>query len=313
VADSNNDNVISKDQVFVITGSGQGLGKAFAIRLLEAGARVCLSDVTQELGCQAFVELRERFGEDRVCLVACDVTKEDEFSNLLDEAEKFFNVDCIDVLANNAGIFTHLGWRKCLEVNLVGMMIGTELAMARMRGKPGRGHQIINTASIASFGVIGEDSSEECAAYVVSKFGALALTRSMAMDFSKHGVAVKCICPDMSDTAMVKDVMQVANDSFVSMIKKAIDSHTCNTPANVAEAFYRLVTQCNNGAAVYVGHGVPYMEMPDFNMVPMFLILTNLAKLVDKVARPGVVKTNHHIMAAAALFCLLLLLVAWIF
>ena len=66
---------------------------------------------------------------------------------MFDKAEKYFNVGCVDILGNNAGINTNYGWRKCMEVNIMAVMNGTEIAMERMKkaGKPG---QIINTASM---------------------------------------------------------------------------------------------------------------------------------------------------------------------
>merc|ERR1712106_792827 len=105
-------------------------GKAFAVRLLNAGSRVCISDLKQETGEKALAELRERFGEGKVCFVACDVTDEDQFKNLFNKAEEFFKVSCVDILVNNAGINTNFGWKKCMEV------MGTEIAMKRMRKSP---------------------------------------------------------------------------------------------------------------------------------------------------------------------------------
>ena len=78
--------------VCVITGSAQGLGKAFAIRLLCAGARVCISDLKQETGEKTLAELKEQFGEGKVCFVACNVTVEEEFRNIFIKAEEFFKV-----------------------------------------------------------------------------------------------------------------------------------------------------------------------------------------------------------------------------
>ena len=76
--------------------------------------------------------MKKRFGDDRVCFVKCDVTKEEEFKNLFDKAEEFFKVRCIDILVNNAGINTNLGWRKCMDVNIMAVMMGLEMAMDRM-------------------------------------------------------------------------------------------------------------------------------------------------------------------------------------
>ena len=152
-------------KVAIITGSAQGLGKAFAARLLEAGGKVCISDVNKAKGEATLTELRERFGQEKVCFVECDVTKEEDFVNLFDKTEQFFKVSCVDILANNAGVNLNFGWRKCMEINIISVMLGTEIALERMRkaGKPG---QIINTASMAG---MGPGLSEKMTAYTVSK------------------------------------------------------------------------------------------------------------------------------------------------
>ena len=138
------------NKVAIITGSAQGLGKAFAARLLEVGVKVCISDVNKEKGEATLAELGERFGPEKVCFVQCDVTKEEEFRNLFDRAEENFGVKCVDILANNAGINVNHGWRKCMEVNIMAVMSGTELAMERMK-KAGKPCQIINTASLGRY------------------------------------------------------------------------------------------------------------------------------------------------------------------
>merc|ERR1712158_251341 len=144
-------NMQVRDAVCLVTGSAQGLGKAFAVRLLAAGAKVCISDVREERGLATLEELREKFGKDKVTFVQCDVTKQEQFSKLFDECEAYFKVDCIDLLVNNAGINTNLGWRKCMEVNIIGVMNGTEIALERMK-KHGVKGSIINIASMAGVG-----------------------------------------------------------------------------------------------------------------------------------------------------------------
>ena len=187
-------------KVCIITGSAQGLGKAFAVRLLDAGGKVCISDVNQDRGEATLTELRERFGQEKVCFVECDVTKEEDFINLFDKTEQFFKVSCVDILANNAGVNLNFGWRKCMEINIISVMLGTEIALERMRkaGKPG---QIINTASMAAF---GPGLNEKMAAYTISKHGVVALTRTMA-GTAGTGVAHKAICPSWADTEIVRE------------------------------------------------------------------------------------------------------------
>ena len=111
----------------------------------------------------------------RVCFVPCDVTKKEEFVNLFDKTEEFFQVACVDLLANNAGINLNHGWRMCMEVNIMSVMLGTEIALERMRAA-GKSGQIINTASMAG---IGPGLSEKMLAYTVSKHGVVALTRTL--------------------------------------------------------------------------------------------------------------------------------------
>jgi len=289
--------------VCVITGSAQGLGKAFAIRLLCAGARVCLSDLKQETGEKTLAELKEQFGEGKVCFVACNVTLEEEFKNLFNKAEEFFKVACVDILVNNAGINTNWGWRKCMEVNIMAVMMGTEIAMERMRKSPKKG-QIINVASMAGF---GPGVNEEMVGYTVSKTGVIALTRTMAKDIARHGVVTKCICPAWADTEIVSSV----NPS--PEIQKSIKQFGMMTPQHVAEGFYRLVTQCSNGSVMAVMHGVPYILVPDYNVFPMIMSMVMMAKVMDKIFGPQVVTKNQQIVAFGLLFLLIAVLIAWLF
>jgi len=85
------------------------------------------------------------------------------------------------------------------------------------------------------------------------------------------------------------------------------------TPEEVAEGFIRLVRDCGNGSTVYIGKRLPYMEVPDYNKVPIFLLLTSLAWVVDKIAGPSVVKKRHHIMALSVFMASAFALVAWLF
>ena len=70
-------------------------------------------------------KLNERFEEEKVCYVACNVTDEQQLKCLFDTAEEFFKVSCVDILVNNAWINTYFGWRKCMAVNIMADMMGT--------------------------------------------------------------------------------------------------------------------------------------------------------------------------------------------
>ena len=221
------------------------------VRLLEAGAKVCISDINQQEGEKALEELKERFGTGNVYFVACDVCNEEEFNNLFDKTEEFFKVSCVDLLANNAGVNTNLGWRKCMAINIISVMLGSEIAQERMR-KAGKAGQVINTASMAGF---APGINEEMTPYTVSKHGVVALTRTMGK--ANTGVLHKCICPAWTETKLVLSAMeQDRKDDMSEHIKK---SGGFMTPEHVAEGFYRLVTQCENGSALAV------MKVLNFN------------------------------------------------
>ena len=136
-----------RDKVAVITGSVRGIGRAIAVKLLEVGARVCVSNTNRSKGETTLNELRERFGKSKLCYVQCDVTKEEEVKSLFDKAEQYFDVDCVDILVNNAGVSLNPGWKTCIEVNLMGVFNGTMVAVERMT-KAGKNCQIIHNSSI---------------------------------------------------------------------------------------------------------------------------------------------------------------------
>jgi len=136
-------------KIVIITGSAQGLGKAFASHLLNQGAKVCLSDLNKEVGNETLGEFEERFGKGTVHFIQCDVTKPEDLKNLYDGCEKHFG-EKVDIFCNNAGINVQLGWQKCMEVNIMAVMSGTYLALERMsKQNGGSGGVIINTASLA--------------------------------------------------------------------------------------------------------------------------------------------------------------------
>lgn len=294
-----------KGKVSIITGSAQGLGKAFAARLLEAGGKVCISDVNQTKGEATLAELRERFGKDRVCFVLCDVTKKEQFINLFDKTEEFFKVSCIDLLGNNAGINVNHGWRMCMEVNIMSVMLGTEIALERMRAA-GKSGQIINTASMAG---LGPGLSETMLSYTVSKHGVVALTRTLGA--TTKDVAHKCICPSWADTEIVSGAKATAEERE-GLNKSIKEFGGLMTPEYVAEGFYRLVTQCDTGSALAVMGHSPYILVPDTSLT-FIMTFVLLAKLCNRMFGPSVVTTRHLVAMFSAIMFLAIYLLTIIF
>ena len=112
-----------KDHIAIITGSAQGFGKEFAKRLLQSGAKVCISDVNQSEGKKTTDEFINVFGKDNVTFKKCDVTKQEDWDELWNHAEDCFG-DQVTLLINNAGVGPQFGWKACVDIMLVGVSIG---------------------------------------------------------------------------------------------------------------------------------------------------------------------------------------------
>ena len=269
-----------KNKVCIVTGSAKGLGKSFAEILLRHGAQVCVSDIDNEAGMSTYEEFKTAYGIKNVCYVKCDVTVQKEFTNLFDEAEKYFQVECVDILVNNAGINTNFGWRKCIEVNLMGVMIGCEIALERMRKYPKKG-SVINVGSLAG---LLPGGGEFTAAYNLTKAAVINLTRTLANEFHYHGVSNKAILLAWADT----DVMSFSEkmpSHLRDSVRKSVDA--CGglmTTDYVAEGFHQLVSGCDNGSIMMVLKNTPYTLIPD-NAQSSLRQMVIKAKILGKIFR----------------------------
>ena len=280
-----------QNKVCIITGSGQGMGKAFATKLLENGAKVCISDVNEVKANATLDELRSRFGDDSVCFVKCDVTQKNEIVHLFDEAENFFKVKCIDVMVNNAGVNDNFGWQKAMEVNILGLMTASEIALERMTKSPNKG-AIVNMASTAAL-VTG--IGQLMIGYTVSKTGVLAYTRSMAEEYKNHGVAMKCICPLWVDTELVSSAKEHSG-RLGSMVTQSVnETGGFMQPEDVAESFYKLLTECGNGTVMWTSKTTPCILMPDVGKINL-AILAIMSKFLHKVNGSTIVGPRQQIM-----------------
>merc|ERR1719204_1408762 len=286
-----------KGKVTIITGSAQGLGKAFAIRLLGAGAKVCLSDVNTEVGEKTLVELKERFGEDKLAFIRCDVTKTDDLIALYDNCEKHFGAK-VEIFCNNAGINSKVaGWKRCMDINIMAAMEAAELVLERMSlSKGGKGGLLVNTASLAGIvpGWVRDTHS-----YFASKHAVVSMTRTLGSEstFKETGVKVQCICPSFADTAILND--KDGGKTNRDMLEK---NYGILTVEEVSEGFMQLVENCGNGAAVIVFKGPPPMVFHDFS-IPLVYAMAFLAMALDKVIgirllRPPPSSPPPHILAS---------------
>jgi NAD(P)-dependent dehydrogenase (short-subunit alcohol dehydrogenase family) len=184
----------------VVTGGAQGLGKAMARRLAEAGASVLIGDLNLDQARATAETLSERFGG-RVIATRLDVSDSASIAAAAQLAED--DLGPISVWVNNAGLYPNVpllevtdeGWDQVMAVNLRGVFASCREVARRMIAA-GRGGVLLNVVSTAGF----KGVAPGIAAYVASKHGVRGLTRQMAIELAPHDIRVLGVAPTFCET-----------------------------------------------------------------------------------------------------------------
>lgn len=190
----------------LVTGAAQGIGRAYAEALGQAGARVALVDANLRLAEEAAQEL-SRGGIQTMALKA-DVTRSADVEAVV--AEVVQRLGSLTIGVNNAGIaqwadsqdMSDEDWRKMMAVNLDGVFFCAR-AEAKVMLQAGYG-KIVNTASISGH-IVNTPQNQSC--YNTTKAGVLHLTRSLAAEWAPRGVRVNSISPGYTRTKLVDDLL----------------------------------------------------------------------------------------------------------
>ncbi len=194
-------------RVALVTGGGQGIGRAFAHALGEAGAAVAVVDKLPEAAETVVAELSAKGIE--ALPVTADVTQADQTRRMVDEVVAHWGSLTIGV--NNAGVagwfdsesMPESEWDTMMDVNLKGVFLCAQ-AEASVMLETGYG-KIINTASMSAHIV---NTPQNQAAYNASKAAVLHLTRSLAAEWAPRGVRVNSISPGYTRTQLVEQFLQ---------------------------------------------------------------------------------------------------------
>jgi NAD(P)-dependent dehydrogenase (short-subunit alcohol dehydrogenase family) len=193
-------------KVALVTGAGQGIGRAFAHALGEAGAAVAVVDIAPDSIREVAAELQGK-GVDALA-VRADVSDRADIGRMVEAVLKKWGKLTIGV--NNAGIgqwvdaenITDEIWQKVMRLNLDGVLACAQ-AEAREMKKPGYG-KIINTASMSGHIV---NTPQNQVPYNVSKAGVIHMTRSLAAEWARYGIRVNSISPGYTRTALVENLI----------------------------------------------------------------------------------------------------------
>jgi 3-oxoacyl-[acyl-carrier protein] reductase len=196
-----------KDRVAIVTGAGQGIGRAYAHRLSVEGAQVVVAELNETSGKAAAEEIAARGGQG--LFVRTDVADEASCHEMAAAAVRRFGR--IDVLVNNAAVFSTIKmkpfwelsvaeWDQLMAVNVRGVWLGSRAVVPQMRKQ--RSGRIINISSGVVF-----NGRPHYLHYVASKGAVLSMTRAMARELGDFGISVNCITPGATYTEVPRETV----------------------------------------------------------------------------------------------------------
>ena len=203
------------DKVALVTGASQGIGRATAMALAEAGAKVAVTARTVDKLAVLAAEIKKAGGQ--AMAVPMDVSDADSVKNGFKHVLE--NYSRIDILVNNAAITKDMlelrmkldDWEAVLRTNLTGAHLCIQQVLSGMiRQRSGR---IINVSS-----VVAETGNAGQANYVASKAGLIGLTRAAAVEVASRGITVNAVAPGFVETPMTDPLPQELKDKMKTLI-----------------------------------------------------------------------------------------------
>jgi 3-hydroxybutyrate dehydrogenase len=231
----------------LVTGGGRGIGRAIALDLAAAGARVAVAARTA-----ADVDAVSREAGSSAIALTADVSDPASVRAMFAAARKALGD--IDILVNGAGVApsaplvktTDEQWRQAIEINLSGAFYCVREALPSMTAR-GWG-RVVNIASIA-----GKTGTPYIAAYAASKHGLLGLTKVAALECAARGVTVNAVCPGYVDTPMtdesIRRVVEKTGLAAAEVRKRLEDSSPQKRLYTAGEVSALVLFLCGDAAA----------------------------------------------------------------
>ena len=241
-----------KGKKALITGASGGIGKEIARTLDSFGAEICISGRNSE----ELDSLNNTINQE--CkIITCDLTKDNDITNLVKEAEE--GLGQIDILVNNAGItkdniFLRMSdeeWDQVLKVNLYSTFKILKLATKGMvKRKYGR---IINITSVV--GVTGGPGQVN---YSSSKAGLIGMTKSLSQELASRNITVNCIAPGFIDTPMTSNL----DENRKAKVLSSIPANRFGSPEDLSTSVLFLASEESSyitGQTIHINGGL-YMN-----------------------------------------------------
>lgn len=237
------------DKIALVTGAGQGIGRAIVQRLAECGAKVCANDINAATTQAAVEAIRASGGEAIEHIVSVD--NGPGVQVMVDSVIQRWGR--LDILVNNAGVeptasvleMAEETWDRTLAVNLKGTFMCSQ-AVGRVMRAQGSG-VIINIASIAGHSIPITLRSAYCA----SKAGVVGFTKECAREFAEYGIRVNAVCPGVIITPMTEKLRH--NEAMMTKWMQEIPQRRLGEAEEVAELVLFL---CSDSASYIAGQAI---------------------------------------------------------
>ncbi|MBC8175564.1 MAG: 3-oxoacyl-[acyl-carrier-protein] reductase [Candidatus Marinimicrobia bacterium] len=223
-------------KVIFITGAGQGIGKAIALRFSEEGVKVVIADINN-FTCHAVADEINASGGEAIA-IQLDVSDLESFTLAIKEGFEHFG--SVDILVNNAGIvrdklilrMTEEDWDIVQKVNLKGCFNGIKAVIPLMMKK--RFGRIINITSVVAL-----SGNPGQANYVASKAGIIGLTKSVAKELASRNITVNAVAPGYIGT----DITAELSDKIKENLIQQIPLKKIGSPEDIAGAVLFLASE----------------------------------------------------------------------